>query len=42
MEISDETLIKNIREGDSGFFAVIVERYKVPGIQPDVSLQRLC
>ena len=30
MEISDETLIKTIREGDSGFFAVIVERYQVP------------
>ena len=30
MEISDETLIKTIREGDSSFFAVIVERYQVP------------
>ncbi len=30
MEISDETLIKTIREGDTEFFAVIVERYQVP------------
>jgi RNA polymerase sigma-70 factor (ECF subfamily) len=29
MEISDDTLINNIREGDSESFAVIVERYKI-------------
>jgi len=29
MEISDETLIKNIQGGDTDSFAVIVERYKV-------------
>ncbi len=29
MEISDETLIKNIRGGDTESFALIVERYKV-------------
>jgi RNA polymerase sigma-70 factor (ECF subfamily) len=29
MQISDETLIKNIRGGDTDSFAVIVERYKV-------------
>lgn len=28
MEISDETLIENIRKGDTSSFAVIVERYK--------------
>ncbi len=29
MEVSDETLIKKIRGGDTDSFAVIVERYKV-------------
>jgi len=29
MEISDETLVKNIKGGDTESFAVIVERYKI-------------
>jgi len=29
MEISDDTLVDNIRGGDSDAFAVIVERYKI-------------